>query len=312
MAVEHHIGIVGAGRMGLAMLKHLIAKGYRVTVCDISQDQIEAARKAGADAVATPAELGGLCSFVINGVGFDAEVEAVITGPAGLLETMRPGGIIAISSTVAPETAQRMDGAARAKGIDIYDAPIARGRWAADNGTLLALVGGKADVVARAEPIYRCFCSDIEHLGEVGHGQVGKTMNNMMLWVTACGLIEAGRLAEKTGIELPKLRRALQMSSGQSAALEDWDGITFTWALKDMQIVMDMADAYGLSMPLSGAIKETVKEARRVKASNPPDWTGKPASRQWPTRRRGDGAEAASSRAARSFLMSAPQLQRLK
>lgn len=275
--MAEHIGIVGAGRMGLAMLKHLIAKGFSVTVCDIAEKQIEAAKKAGAGAVGTPAELGKLCSFIIIGVGFDDEVEQVILGKHGLLETMKPGGVIAISSTVAPKTAQRMDEAARAKGIDVYDAPIARGRWAADNGTLLALVGGKPDVVARAEPVYRCFCSDIEHLGDVGHGQVGKTMNNMMLWVTACGLIEAGRLAEKTGIELPKLRKALQMSSGKSAALEDWDGITFTWALKDMQIVMDMADQFGLSMPLSGAIKETVKEARRIKATNPPDWTGKPA-----------------------------------
>ena len=277
MTTKDNIGIVGAGRMGLAMLKHMIRKGYAVTVCDIAEPQVAAAKAAGAGAVATPAELAKQCSFVIIGVGFDPEVEQVITGKGGLLETMKPGGIIAISSTVAPKTAQRMDAAARAKGIDVYDAPIARGRWAADNGTLLALVGGKADVVARAEPVYRCFCSDIEHLGEVGHGQVGKTMNNMMLWVTACGLIEAGRLAEKTGIELPKLRKALQMSSGQSAALEDWDGITFTWALKDMQIVMDMADQEGLSRPRSGSIKETVKEARRVKAANPPDWTGKPA-----------------------------------
>lgn len=274
---KDHIGIIGAGRMGLAMLKHMVKHGYAVTVCDIAAKQIEAAKKQGAAAVATPAELGKVCSFVIIGVGFDDEVEQVITGKGGLLDTMKPGGIIAISSTVAPTTAQKMDAAARAKGIDVFDAPIARGRWAADEGTLLALVGGKADVVARAAPIYRCFCSDIEHLGDVGHGQVGKTMNNMMLWVTACGLIEAGRLAEKTGIELPKLRKALQMSSGQSAALEDWDGITFTWALKDMQIVMDMADQYGLSMPLSGAIKETVKEARRVKAANPPQWTGKAA-----------------------------------
>lgn len=274
---KDHIGIVGAGRMGLAMLKHMVKKGYKVTVCDIAEKQIEAAKSAGAGAVATPAELGKLCSFVIIGVGFDPECEQVITGKGGLLETMKPGGIVAISSTVAPKTAQKMDEACRAKGIDVYDAPIARGRWAADNGTLLALVGGKQAVVDRAQPIYRCFCSDIEHLGDVGHGQVGKTMNNMMLWVTACGLIEAGRLAEKTGIDLTKLRKALQMSSGASAALEDWDGITFTWALKDMQIVMDMADQYGLSMPLSGSIKETVKEARRVKAKNPPDWTGKPA-----------------------------------
>lgn len=164
------IGIVGAGRMGLAMLKHMLKQGYCVTVCDISDKQIELAKKAGADAVTSPAELGKVSSFVIIGVGFDDEVGQVITGHGGLLETMKPGGIIAISSTVATATAQQNDEAARAKGSDVYDAPIARGRWAADEGTLLALVGGKPEIVARAEPIYRCFCSDIEHLGNVGHG----------------------------------------------------------------------------------------------------------------------------------------------
>jgi 3-hydroxyisobutyrate dehydrogenase-like beta-hydroxyacid dehydrogenase len=100
-------------------------------------------------------------------------------------------------------------------------------------------------------------------------------MNNLLLWINAIGLIEAGRLAESTGIDLPKLRKALQISSGASAALNDWDMITFTWALKDMQIVARMTDQAGLALPVTGAIKELVKDARRVKASNPPPWTGK-------------------------------------
>ncbi|MGB7560290.1 MAG: NAD-binding protein [Candidatus Acidiferrales bacterium] len=112
------------------------------------------------------------------------------------------------------------------------------------------------------------------HLGDVGHGQVGKTMNNLLLWVNAVGLLEAGRLAETTGIDLVKLREALMMSSGASDALKEWDMISFTWALKDMQIVTDMTDKAGLSLPITGAIKELVKEARRVKAANPPNWTG--------------------------------------
>ena len=129
-------------------------------------------------------------------------------------------------------------------------------------------------MVARARPIYSAFCSDIAHLGEVGHGQVGKAMNNLLLWINAVGLIEAGRLADSTGIDLVKLREALMLSSGNSAALADWDMITFTWALKDMQIVSEMTDKAGLSLPITGAIRELVKEARRVKASNPPAWTG--------------------------------------
>lgn len=100
-------------------------------------------------------------------------------------------------------------------------------------------------------------------------------MNNLLLWVNAVGLLEAGRLAESTGIDLVKLREALLTSSGASDALKEWDMISFTWALKDMQIVADMTDKAGLSLPITGAIKELVKEARRIKAENPPNWTGK-------------------------------------
>jgi 3-hydroxyisobutyrate dehydrogenase/2-hydroxy-3-oxopropionate reductase len=170
---------------------------------------------------------------------------------------------------------QEIAAAARPKGIGILDAPICRGRFAADSGTLLAMVGGEPQVVARGEAVYRCFCSDYAHLGDVGHGQVGKTMNNLLLWISAVGLIEAGRLAESTGIDLVRLRDALLMSSGASDALKEWDMISFTWALKDMQVVAEMTDAAGLSLPITGAVKELVKESRRVKATNPPNWTGK-------------------------------------
>jgi 3-hydroxyisobutyrate dehydrogenase len=275
MTDKSRVGIVGVGRMGLAMLKHLVKHGYPVTACDLDRKQCDAADAAGATIAATPAELGKATDFVIIGVGYDDEVNEVTLGGNGLLSEMKSGSIIAVSSTATPDNVKTLDDKARAKGIDILDAPICRGRWAADEGTLLALVGGKTDVVERSRPIYQCFCSDIAHLGEVGHGQVGKAMNNLLLWINAIGLIEAGKLADSTGIDLPKLRAALQMSSGASAALNDWDMITFTWALKDMQIVAKMTDKAGLSLPITGAIKELVKDARRIKASNPPAWTGK-------------------------------------
>jgi 3-hydroxyisobutyrate dehydrogenase/2-hydroxy-3-oxopropionate reductase len=260
--------------MGLAMLKHLVNKGYAVTVCDISEKQREAARALGAAIADTPAAIGKLSDIVILGVGYDAEVNDVVFGKDGLIETMAPGSIIAISSTAKPDTVKAVAARVGEKSIAVLDAPICRGRFAADSGTLLALVGGKSEVVARARPVYGTFASDIVHLGEVGHGQVGKTMNNLLLWVNAIGLLEAGRLAETTGIDLVKLREALLMSSGASDALKEWDMISFTWALKDMQIVADMTDKAGLSLPITGAIKELVKEARRIKASDPPNWTG--------------------------------------
>ena len=271
---KERIGIVGVGRMGLAMLKHLVRHGYAVTACDLDANQLAKAREAGAAVADSPAALARSADFVILGVGYTEEVNAVVHGEHGLLTTLGNGSIIAISSTVSPFTVQAIDRAATPKGIGVLDAPICRGRWAADEGTLLAMVGGRPEIVERGRAIYGCFCSDYAHLGDVGHGQVGKTMNNLLLWINSIGLIEAGRLAETTGIDLVKLRDALQISSGASAALNDWDMITFTWALKDMQVVAEMTDKAGLSLPITGAVKELVKEARRIKATSPPNWTG--------------------------------------
>jgi len=271
---KERVGIIGVGRMGLAMAKHVIAHGYALTACDINRENLDKARQLGASTVKTPAEVGKAATFVILGVGYDEEVSEVTLGPNGVLQSLPAGSIVAVSSTVAPDSVRALDDKARQKGVDVLDAPICRGRWFADAGKLLALFGGRPEVVARGRPIYATFSSDIAHLGEVGHGQVGKAMNNLLLWVNAIGLIEAGRIAETTGIDLKTLREALLMSSGKSEALEGWDQITFTWALKDMQIVSKMADAAGLALPITGAVKELVKEARRIKATSPPKWTG--------------------------------------
>ena len=269
------VGIVGVGRMGLAMVRHLIKHGHQVIACDIDDKQLAKASDIGAANAKTPAEVAHAADFVIVAVGYDEELRQVVLEVDGLLANPVPGSVIAISSTAKPDTVKALDQQARAHGVAILDAPICRGRFAADEGTLLALVGGAPEVVERGRAIYSCFCSDYAHLGEVGHGQVGKTMNNLLLWINAVGLIEAGRLAETTGIDLVKLRAALLISSGASNALKEWDMVSFTWALKDMQIAADLADKAGLSLPITGAIKELVKEARRIKtAGATPKWTG--------------------------------------
>ena len=278
---KEKIGVVGVGRMGLALLKHMVNKGYEVTAYDLSDKAMDAAREAGAKTATSPAAVGKAASFVIIGVGYDNEVNEVVLGKDGLLNAMAPGSIIAVSSTVSPDTVQALDEKARAKGIDIMDAPICRGRFWADAGKLLALVGGKDEVVARGRPIFSCFCSDIAHLGHVGHGQVGKAMNNLLLWINGIALIEVGWMAQSTGIDLIKLRDALQMSSGKTQAMDDWDQISFTWALKDMQIVSQMADKAGRSFPMTGAVKELVKDAKKIKATTAPPWTGRATPLQY-------------------------------
>jgi 3-hydroxyisobutyrate dehydrogenase-like beta-hydroxyacid dehydrogenase len=260
--------------MGLAMLKHLKKHGFEVTVYDINADQLTAAVDEGGTKAKNPREVGEKSDYVIIGVGFEPEVYACLTGIDGALDGMASGSTVAVCSTASVSGVQELARICGEKGIGFLDAPIARGRWAADEGTLLALVGGSDEVVERSRPVFETFCSDIEHMGEVGHGQVAKMMNNYLLWVNGCALIEAGRLAESTGIYLPKLRKALMMSSGDSAALRDWDRMTFTWALKDMQMMEKLMDSENKTFPLAGLIKELVKDGRMIKATNPPDWSG--------------------------------------
>jgi len=275
MADKEVVGVVGTGRMGLAIVKHLIKHGHSVIGQDIDAKALDAAKAAGAQTVKTPAEVGKASRFVIVAVGYDDEATAVMLNKGGLLETMGAGSVISVSSTCTPDHVKMLAERAREKGVDVLDAPICRGQMAADTGTMLTLCGGTADVFKRAEPILRTFSSDIKHLGDVGAGQFGKALNNFLLWVNGVALIEAGRLSEANGMDLVKLRDALLISSGASDALKNWENVSFTWALKDMQIVIKMADKAGLSLPIAGAIKELVKEGRRIKNSNPPDWTGR-------------------------------------
>ena len=275
MADKEKIGIVGTGRMGQAMARHLIKHGYAVLAQDIEPKAQEAARGLGAETAKTPAEVGRTCKFVIIAVGYDDEATAVMLGPGGLLETMGTGSVIGVSSTCTPEHVRMLAEKARAKGVEVLDAPICRGQMAADTGTMLILCGGKPDVFERGKPIYSTFGKDYVLLGDIGAGQFGKAMNNFLLWVNGIALIEAGRLSEANGMDLVKLREALLISSGASDALKNWENVSFLWALKDMQIVSRMADRAGLAMPIAGAIKELVKEGRRIKQTNPPDWTGR-------------------------------------
>jgi 3-hydroxyisobutyrate dehydrogenase len=269
------IGIVGVGRMGLAIVKHLKSHDYPSIVCDLSEERCAEAAEAGAAVVGTPAEIAKVSKFIIIAVGFDDEATAVIAGKDGLLEMAAPGSVVVVSSTCTPDHVRGLEAQVKARSCVLVDAPICRGARAADAGTMLALVGATDEDFARAKPVLSTFCSDISLLGPVGSGQFGKALNNFLLWVNGVALIEAGRLSEANGMDLVKLREALLMSSGASDALKNWENVSFIWALKDMQIVMKMADLAGLSLPIAGSIKELVKDGLRIKQSNPPDWTGR-------------------------------------
>ena len=209
-------------------------------------------------------------------VGFDLEVIEVVEGDNGLLAGAGRGSIIAVSSTVLPETMTRLaETASKAgNGLDVLDIPTCRGEAAAEKGELLVLAGGNRQAFERARPALQCFASDLYLLGGIGAGQVGKMINNLLLWACVSANYEGFKLGEALGVDGELLREALLKSSGRNWALETQAQTRpMPWAEKDMTFVMHEADQCRLSLPLCGVIKEVIKGIKiekGVAAPKPP------------------------------------------
>jgi 3-hydroxyisobutyrate dehydrogenase-like beta-hydroxyacid dehydrogenase len=114
--------------------------------------------------------------------------------------------------------------------------------------------------------VLRCFASDIFHLGPFGAGQVGKMVNNLILWACMTANDEGLRLGEAFGIDAEKLRHALTHSSAENFSLSARaDERPTPWAEKDMRIVLREAAASGLDLPLAALVNERIAEFKRRK-----------------------------------------------
>lgn len=266
MATPRRIGIIGLGAMGRPMARHLIAKGFVVAGCDSAADACARAAALGVEIVASPAALGAQSDAVLIVVGFDAQVERAVFGERGLREAARPGLVVAMGSTIAPsyarDLAQRLDGS----GIVLLDMALTRGEPFAEAGTMLILGGGDEEAFAACEPVFRCFASDIFHLGPFGAGQIGKMVNNLILWTCMSANDEGLRLGEALGVDAEQLRAALVHSSAENFSLSARaDERPTPWAEKDMRIVLQEAAAVGLDLPLSALVKERIADFKRRK-----------------------------------------------
>jgi 3-hydroxyisobutyrate dehydrogenase-like beta-hydroxyacid dehydrogenase len=262
-SMVRRVGIIGLGKMGHPMARHLQKAGFDVTAYDIDAPACSAAQRSGIAIAANPAAVAQASDFVIIVVGFDKEAEAVLLGSAGIAGAARPGLIVGIASTVAPRTMERLAGRLADTGIVLLDMPITRGEPAAEAGQLLVMVGGDTQAFQACKPALESFASSIFHLGHLGAGQVGKMVNNMILWSCISANFEGFKLAAALGVDLDRLRTALIDSSASNWALQTQiDRFPMPWAEKDMRIVLSEADHLRLSVPLCGVVTEVVKSVK--------------------------------------------------
>ena len=217
MALER-IGFIGLGSQGAPMAERIVAAGHSLTVWARRAEVLEPFLAAGASAAASVAQLGAQCDLVGICVVDDAGVAAICRQ---LIPAMRPGSLIAIHSTILPESAVALAAQCTERGIALIDAPVSGGAPAAAAGALTVMCGGSAAAFEAAKPVFECFGKLIVRVGgDVGAGQRAKLVNNALM-AANMGLAHAALgAATALGIEREALVELIKQSSGRSFGFE--------------------------------------------------------------------------------------------
>ncbi|OBF77642.1 6-phosphogluconate dehydrogenase [Mycobacterium sp. 852002-51613_SCH5001154] len=261
------VGFIGLGSQGGPMARRIIEAGYETTLWARRPATLEPFTDTEAKIAESPADLAAASDLVCLCVVGDADIDEIASGARGLLAAMEPGGVIAVHSTVHPNTCRELADKAAAKGISVIDAPVSGGGPAASEGRLLVMVGGDADVVERCRPVFATYADPIVHLGELGSGQTTKLLNNLMFTAHLATAATALSLAGALGVDPDRLAEVVSRSSGNSFALNALGGIggldrlagvAGTLLQKDVRLVVDLAERAGVS---GGAVLDAADAA---------------------------------------------------
>jgi 3-hydroxyisobutyrate dehydrogenase-like beta-hydroxyacid dehydrogenase len=208
------LGFIGLGNMGRPMVLRLLEAGYRVLVSDRRWDVAQALELHGAEAVPTPLLVADECDVFMTCLPGDEELFEVYIGPEGALEHLRPGAMVIELSTASPMIIQRIADEARARQIEVVDAPVGGGPAEASAGRLTIIAGADPAVFERALPILQVLGSDVFLVGDPGLGKVVKLVNNLLAGVSLVLIGEALALAANAGADLAKVYEVIRSSSG--------------------------------------------------------------------------------------------------
>jgi len=216
------IGFIGLGRMGKPMAINILRAGFGLTVYDSREEPVRELASLGAQAARSPKEAAEAAGIVAIAVVDDAQVEDVMTGQRGVLEGARPETVIAIHSTVFPETVQRLAAIAKGRGVDVIDAPISGGEAGARQKSLCYMVGGEQALLERCREVLATSASNIFHMGDLGSGAAAKMIVQVVTCINMLAAHEAELLAGKCDLDFVALQKVLHLSSAQSFVADNW------------------------------------------------------------------------------------------
>jgi 3-hydroxyisobutyrate dehydrogenase len=272
--MNQQIGFIGLGAMGKPMATNLLKRGFPLSVFDLRPEPVEALVALGAKRANSSREAAASADVVISMLVSNPHVEAALLGPEGVIEGIRAGSVVIDMSTIAPATTRKVGLELEKKGVEMLDAPVARGVRAATDGTLAIFVGGKPEVFAAQRRILEAMGTDVQYCGPLGCGEVVKLVNQLILSVNVATLAEGLVLGVKGGVSPDVLLEVLGKGSANSFALQNHyknfalkgnfgEGIfPVDYILKDLGLIMGTGKESSVPLFLTSVATQLYEFAR--------------------------------------------------
>lgn len=254
--------------MGRPMALRLLGAGHELRVYSRRPETATPLVDLGATAHATPAALAETCDVVVTMVTGTTDVEELLLGSHGVVETARPETVAIDMSTISPLGTRRIAAGLAVRGIRMLDAPVTGGVAGAENGTLTIMVGGEPPVLDRARPVLDCLGTNIVYMGGSGAGQTAKACNQLALLVNAEGVAEALALARRCGLDPATVRQAMLGGIAASRVLDVFGERMIDRAVppafparlyhKDLHIVFDVARDAVQTLPAASVVMQQI------------------------------------------------------
>lgn len=267
------IGFIGVGTMGEPMCRNL-AKKSGMTVLAADRDPAPLKRlEADGVKIASLDEIATTCRTIFLSLPGGREVAQVCLGEGGLVDKAKLGWTVIDLSTAPPKLAQRLYEEFEGRASAFADAPVARTRQAAIDGTLSIMVGATPLTFERIEPLLRHMASEVTHCGAAGAGQTVKILNNMVLFQTVVALAEALTIARAQGVDGKVLFETLSKGSADSFALRNHGmkamlpgvfperAFSTEYALKDLSYAIEMGEQHGVPGLGADVAREVMERA---------------------------------------------------
>jgi 3-hydroxyisobutyrate dehydrogenase-like beta-hydroxyacid dehydrogenase len=214
------VGIVGLGQMGMPIARRLLAHGHALTFYARNRETRSELAGLGATDGGSLAGMAGASDIVIVCVYDDANVKEVCLGPKGVICHMHPGSVLVNHTTGDPATTRMLSRHGRVSRVHFLDAALSGSPADIAAGRLTLLIGGREDVLRRAQPALKCYADPIVRVGRVGDGQWIKLVNNALFAANLAMVREAERLVSDLGLPAATALDAMTHCSGASRALQ--------------------------------------------------------------------------------------------